>query len=194
MIVALTGGIGSGKTTVARLFETMGCVVYKSDEKAKELYYNSTVKRHVIELLGDKAYLQDDQLNKLFISDVIFKDKNKLEKLNAIIHPALALDFETFVKQQIPESIIIKESALIFETGLYKSFTDIVLVIAPIEQKIQRVMNRNLISKEEVEGRMQTQWTDEQKLPLANYIISNSDTDAIIPQVISVLKKIKNHA
>ena len=194
MIVALTGGIGSGKTTVAKLFETMGCVVYNSDERAKELYNIPEVKKQVIELLGDKAYLQDDKLNKLFISDVIFKDKNKLEKLNAVIHPALAIDFETFVKQQIPESIIIKESALIFETGLYKSFTDIVLVIAPIEQKIQRVMNRNLISKEEVERRMQAQWTDEQKMPLANYIISNSETDAIIPQVLSVLEKLKSHA
>ena len=80
MIVALTGGIGSGKTTVAKLFETMGCVVYNSDERAKELYNIPEVKKQVIELLGDKAYLQDDKLNKLFISDVIFKDKNKLEK------------------------------------------------------------------------------------------------------------------
>ncbi len=194
MIVALTGGIGSGKTTVAKLFEAMGCVVYNSDEKAKELYYIPEVKKNVVELLGDNAYLSDNTLNKIVVADVIFKDKNKLEKLNAIIHPALALDFEIFVKQQIPESIIIKESALIFETGLYKNFTDIVLVTAPIEQKIKRVMNRNLISKEEVEKRMQAQWTDEKKLPLANYIISNSDANTLIPQVLSVLSKLKNNA
>jgi dephospho-CoA kinase len=194
MIVALTGGIGSGKTTVAKLFETMGCVVYNSDERAKELYNIPEVKKQVIELLGDSAYLPNNKLNKEFISDVIFKDKNKLEKLNAIIHPALAIDFETFVKQQNSEGIIIKESALIFETGLYKSFTDIILVVAPLEQKIKRVMSRNLISKEEVENRMLAQWSDEQKLHLANYIISNSDTDAIIPQVLSVLEKLKSHA
>jgi dephospho-CoA kinase len=193
MIVALTGGIGSGKTTVAKLFETMGCVVYNSDERAKELYNIPEVKKQVIELLGDSAYLPNNKLNKEFISDVIFKDKNKLEKLNAIIHPALAIDFETFVKQQNSESIIIKESALIFETGLYKNFTDIILVVAPLEQKIKRVISRNLISKEEVEKRMHVQWTDEQKLPLANFIISNSDTDAIIPQVLGVLEKLKSH-
>lgn len=194
MIVALTGGIGSGKTTVAKLFETMGCVVYNSDERAKELYNNPEVKKQVIELLGVNAYSEDNKLNKIFVSDIIFNEKDKLEKLNAIIHPALALDFENFVKQQNSESIIIKESALIFETELYKKFTTIILVIAPLEQKIKRVMSRNLISKEEVDKRMQAQWTDEQKLPLANYVISNSETDALIPQVLSVIQKLKSNA
>jgi dephospho-CoA kinase len=194
MIVALTGGIGSGKTTIAKLFETMGCVVYNSDERAKELYNNPEVKKQVIELLGVNAYSEDNKLNKNFVSDIIFNEKDKLEKLNAIIHPALALDFENFVKQQNSESIIIKESALIFETELYKKFTTIILVIAPLEQKIKRVMSRNLISKEEVDKRMQAQWTDEQKLPLANYVISNSETDALIPQVLSVIQKLKSNA
>jgi dephospho-CoA kinase len=194
MIVSLTGGIGSGKTTIAKLFETMGCVVYNSDERAKELYNNPEVKKQVIELLGVNAYSEDNKLNKIFVSDIIFNEKDKLEKLNAIIHPALALDFENFVKQQNSESIIIKESALIFETELYKKFTTIILVIAPLEQKIKRVMSRNLISKEEVDKRMQAQWTDEQKLPLANYVISNSETDALIPQVLSVIQKLKSNA
>lgn len=194
MIVALTGGIGSGKTTIAKLFETMGCVVYNSDERAKELYNNPEVKKQVIELLGVNAYSEDNKLNKNFISDIIFNEKDKLEKLNAIIHPALALDFQNFVKQQNSESIIIKESALIFETELYKKFTTIILVIAPLEQKIKRVMSRNLISKEEVDKRMQAQWTDEQKLPLANYVISNNETDALIPQVLSVIQKLKSNA
>lgn len=194
MIVALTGGIGSGKTTVAKLFETMGCVVYNSDERAKELYNNPEVKKQVIELLGVNAYSEDNKLNKNFVSDIIFNEKDKLEKLNAIIHPALALDFQNFVKQQNSESIIIKESALIFETELYKKFTTIILVIAQLEQKIKRVMSRNLISKEEVDKRMQAQWTDEQKLPLANYVISNNETDALIPQVLSVIQKLKSNA
>jgi len=194
MIVALTGGIGSGKTTVANLFEKMGCVVYNSDERAKDLYNNPEVKKQVVELLGVNAYSVDNKLNKGVVSDFIFNEKYKLEKLNAIIHPALALDFDNFVKQQNPESIIIKESALIFETELYKKFTTIILVIAPFEQKIKRVMSRNLILKEEVYKRMEFQWTDEQKLPLANYVISNSETDALIPQVLSVIQKLKSNA
>ena len=192
MIIALTGGIGSGKTTIAKLFETMGCLIYYSDEKAKELYYDTEIKKRVIQLLGSDAYSASGSLNSTFIAGIIFKDKTKLESLNAIIHPALEKDFEIFVKQQPSERIIIKESALIFETDSYKKFKTIILVTAPLEQKIKRVMQRNKMPRENVEKRMSAQWPDEQKIPLANYIISNDDTEAVIPQVISVLKKIKS--
>ena len=192
MIIALTGGIGSGKTTIAKLFETMGCLIYYSDEKAKELYYQTEIKKRVIQLLGSEAYSANGSLNRTYIAEVIFKDKTALESLNAIIHPALEKDFEMYVNQQHPNCIIIKESALIFETDSYKKFKTIILVTAPIEQKIKRVMQRNIISRESVEKRMSTQWPDEKKIPLANYIITNSDTEAIIPQVISILKKIKS--
>ena len=192
MIIALTGGIGSGKTTIAKLFETMGCLIYYSDEKAKELYYDTEIKKRVIQLLGSDAYSANGSLNSTFIAGIIFKDKTKLESLNAIIHPALEKDFEIFVKQQSPDRIIIKESALIFETDSYKKFKTIILVTAPLEQKIKRVMQRNKMPRENVEKRMSAQWPDEQKIPLANYIISNNDTEAVIPQVISVLKKIKS--
>jgi dephospho-CoA kinase len=192
MIIALTGGIGSGKTTIAKLFETMGCLIYYSDEKAKELYYHFEIKKRVIQLLGSDAYSASGSLNSTFIAGIIFKDKTKLESLNAIIHPALEKDFEIFVKQQSPDRIIIKESALIFETDSYKKFKTIILVTAPLEQKIKRVMQRNKMPRENVEKRMSAQWPDEQKIPLANYIISNNDTEAVIPQVISVLKKIKS--
>lgn len=192
MIIALTGGIGSGKTTIAKLFETMGCLIYYSDEKAKELYYDTEIKKRVIQLLGSDAYSASGSLNSTFIAGIIFKDKTKLESLNAIIHPALEKDFEIFVKQQSPDRIIIKESALIFETDSYKKIKTIILVTAPLEQKIKRVMQRNKMPRENVEKRMSVQWPDEQKIPLANYIISNNDTEAVIPQVISVLKKIKS--
>jgi dephospho-CoA kinase len=192
MIIALTGGIGSGKTTIAKLFETMGCLIYYSDEKAKELYYDTEIKKRVIQLLGSDAYSANGSLNSTFIAGIIFKDKTKLESLNAIIHPALEKDFEIFVKQQSPDRIIIKESALIFETDSYKKIKTIILVTAPLEQKIKRVMQRNKMPRENVEKRMSAQWPDEQKIPLANYIITNDDTEAVIPQVISVLKKIKS--
>ena len=192
MIIALTGGIGSGKTTIAKLFETMGCLIYYSDEKAIELYYDTEIKKRVIQLLGSDAYSASGSLNSTFIAGIIFKDKTKLESLNAIIHPALEKDFEIFVKQQSPDRIIIKESALIFETDSYKKFKTIILVTAPLEQKIKRVMQRNKMPRENVKKRMSAQWPDEQKIPLANYIISNNDTEAVIPQVISVLKKIKS--
>ena len=192
MIIALTGGIGSGKTTIAKLFETMGCLIYYSDDKAKELYYDTKIKKRVIQLLGSDAYSASGSLNSTFIAGIIFKDKTKLESLNAIIHPALEKDFEIFVKQQPSERIIIKESALIFETDSYKKFKTIILVTAPLEQKIKRVMQRNKMPRENVEKRMSAQWPDEQKIPLASYIISNNDTEAVIPQVISVLKKIKS--
>lgn len=192
MIIALTGGIGSGKTTIAKLFETMGCLIYYSDEKAKELYYDTEIKKRVIQLLGSDAYSASGSLNSTFIAGIIFKDKTKLESLNAIIHPALEKDFEIFVKQQSPDRIIIKESALIFETDSYKKIKTIILVTAPLEQKIKRVMQRNKMPRENVEKRMSAQWPDEQKIPLASYIISNDDTEAVIPQVISVLKKIKS--
>ncbi|MBP6755725.1 MAG: dephospho-CoA kinase [Bacteroidia bacterium] len=192
MIIALTGGIGSGKTTIAKLFETMGCLIYYSDEKAKELYYHFEIKKRVIQLLGSDAYSASGSLNSTFIAGIIFKDKTKLESLNAIIHPALEKDFEIFVKQQSPDRIIIKESALIFETDSYKKFKTIILVTAPLEQKIKRVMQRNKMPRENVEKRMSAQWPDEQKIPLASYIIFNDDTEAVIPQVISVLKKIKS--
>ena len=191
MIIALTGGIGSGKTTIAKLFETMGCLIYYSDEKAKELYYHFEINKRVIQLLGSDAYSASGSLNSTFIAGIIFKDKTKLESLNAIIHPALEKDFEIFVKQQSPDRIIIKESALIFETDSYKKFKTIILVTAPLEQKIKRVMQRNKMPRENVEKRMSAQWPDEQKIPLASYIIFNDDTEAVIPQVISVLKKIK---
>lgn len=192
MIIALTGGIGSGKTTIAKLFETMGCLLYNSDEKAKDLYHQTEIKKRVIQLLGSEAYSANGSLNTTYIAEVIFKDKTALESLNAIIHPALEKDFEIFVKQQSPDRIIIKESALIFETDSYKKFKTIILVTAPLEQKIKRVMQRNKMPRENVVKRMSAQWPDEQKIPLANYIISNNDTEAVIPQVISVLKKIKS--
>ena len=194
MIVGLTGGIGSGKTTVARLFETMGCSIYNSDEKAKELYYNDSVKKQVINLLGNKAYLNEYEINKEYISKKIFSNTQLLQQINKIIHPTVKEDFIQFQSKHSPETLIIKETALLFETGIYKELDYSILVTAPVWLKIERVIKRNKVTKEDVEKRMLSQWSDERKTPLANFIIVNDNSQALIPQVLQILKKLKQHA
>ncbi len=193
MIVGLTGGIGSGKTTVARLLETMGCVLYNSDDRAKDVYFNDGVKADVIALLGAEAYSEKGELNKAHISGKVFSDQALLQQLNAIIHPAVKTDFEHFTAR-FSQRIIIKESAILFETGIYKDLEATILVTAPLHEKIQRVMARNHLSQDEVEKRMQAQWADEQKIPLADYVIGNANNQALIPQALDILTKLRKHA
>ena len=194
MIIGLTGGIGSGKTTVAHLFETLGCVIYNSDERAKDLYLNIEIKKQVIALLGKEAYTNDLKINKVYISQAVFSDKNILKQLNAIIHPAVKNDFKLFADSYPQETLIIKESALLFEENLYQQCRKTVLVISPLDLKIDRVMKRNAISKLDVEKRMLSQWTDEQKIPLADFIIINDDKKALIPQVLNIISQLKINA
>jgi len=194
MIIGLTGGIGSGKTIVAKLFETMGCIIYNSDERAKELYFNTDIKQQVIALLGKEAYINDIELNKVFIAQVIFSDKDKLQQLNAIIHPAVKQDFKSIVNQYSSETLIIKETALLFEENISKEVDVSILVTAPIELKIERVMKRSNLSRREVEKRMLAQWTDEQKKSLATYVINNDGKEAMIPQILAIIHQLKNHA
>lgn len=193
MIIGLTGGIGSGKTTVAKLFETMGCAVYNSDERAKELYFEPQVKQQVISLLGKEAYVSDQEIDKNYISKKVFGDTLLLHQLNAIIHPAVKTDFEQFVALFPQDKLIIKETALLFETGIYKDLDYNIIVTASLDVKIERVMKRSSVSKEEIEKRMHAQWTDEQKIPLANFTISNDPSNALIPQVLQIINKLKTH-
>lgn len=194
MIIGLTGGIGSGKTIVSKIFETMGCAIYNSDDRAKALYFNPVTKRAIIELLGNEAYLNASEINKSYISTKVFSDTNLLHQLNAIIHPAVKEDFIQFKNRLTPETIIVKESALLFETGIYKDLDYCVLVTAPLELKIERVMKRNSISKTDLEKRIQAQWTDEQKIPLAHAVITNDNIIPLIPQVTSIIKNLKSNA
>lgn len=192
MIIGLTGGIGSGKTTVAKVFEAMGGELYNSDERAKELYFNTEIKKQVVALLGAEAYVNNHTLNKDWIAKQIFSNADLLTQLNAIIHPAVKGDFEAFKQSLSPDKIIIKETALLFEANLQQQVDVSVLVTAPLALKIQRVMHRNNLNEQEIEKRLANQWTDEQKTPLANFIINNDGKNAIIPQVVACLKNIKD--
>ncbi len=192
MIVGLTGGIGSGKTTVAKLLEVMGCAIYNSDERAKEVYYEPDVKKQVIHLLGKEAYLTDHEINKTFISSKVFSDTDLLHQLNSIIHPAVKTDFIRFTDQFAAGKIIIKESAILFETGIYKDLDKTILVTAPVDVKMKRVMSRSSLTAEEVEKRIHAQWDDEKKSAMANFIINNDGSMALIPQALQIISILKN--
>ena len=172
MIVGLTGGIGSGKTTVAKFFEDLGVPVYIADEEAKKLMARSKViKRKLVHLFGEKAYV-NNVLNKPFIANIIFNDKSCLQKMNAIIHPRVARHFEKWVaKQNTP--YVIKEVAILFENGGHEKCDVVITVTAPKTIRLKRLLSRDNTTHEKIEAIMKNQWTDNQKLELSDYSIEN---------------------
>lgn len=192
MVVGLTGGIGSGKSTVAKLFEVLGVPVYNSDVRGKEMYYKPEVKEQVIRLIGTNAYDSEGKLDPAHISKIVFNDSNVLRKINSIIHPAVENDFKEFAKNNSDHQLVIMESALLFEAGIYKRLDKTILVTSPIELRIARVTARDGVTQEEVLKRISHQLPDEQKIPLSDFVIRNDEAEGLIPQVIAVFEKLKN--
>ncbi len=181
-IIGLTGGIGSGKTTVAKLFTELGVPVYNSDLQAKNLMQDSKeIRTAIIDLLGEESYALQ-KLNKKYIADKVFGDKELLQKLNAIVHPAVREDFISWVKKK-RTPYVIQEAAILFENNSYKIFDKIILVKAPKEARLERILARDNTSREEILARMENQWDDSKKIPLADYIIENTDLEETKLQV-----------
>lgn len=175
-IIGLTGGIGSGKTTVANIFSELGVPVYIADIEAKKLTNSSKViRRELTKLLGEEAYIKEG-LNRKYVADKIFNDKALLEAVNAIIHPAVAAHFKIWVAKQTG-TYVIKEAAILFENGSYQDFDKIILVTAPKELRIARVMARDNTTSAEIEKRMDNQWSDERKINLADFVIENIELE-----------------
>lgn len=188
-VIGLTGGIGSGKTTVAAMFTELGIPVYNSDEEAKKIMEASkTVKNGIIALFGKKAY-QDNKLNKTLLSDQIFQDKVLLKKLNSIVHPAVRDHFLSWVENQ-DAPYVVQEAAIIFENGKAESYDAIILVISPQSTRLKRVMKRDLTSKKQIMMRMENQWPDEKKIPLSNFVIQNKEKPKTWKQVQKVHRAI----
>jgi dephospho-CoA kinase len=192
MVVGLTGGIGSGKSTVAKLFEVLGVPVYNSDIRAKEMYYKPEVKEQVKRLLGTNAYDESGKLNVAHISKTIFGDSGVLQKVNGIIHPAVENDFKEFIQKHSKSKLILKESALIFEAGIYKKLDKTILVTSPLELRMARVQARDKITADEVIKRINHQLPDEEKGPISDFIIKNDEKTGLIPQVLDVFEKLKH--
>ena len=189
-IIGLTGGIGAGKTTVAKVFKALGIPVFNADEVAKELMHtNPVIKNQLLTTFGERVYLSSGALDKDYLAGIVFKDAYQLELLNAIVHPVTiqaAKDWEA--TQSAP--YVIKEAALLFEAGATDGLTAIIGVAAPLNLRIQRVMQRDACSKIEVEQRMRHQISDTIKLKLCDWVIDNNDQDLIIPQVLKIQEAI----
>lgn len=185
--IGITGGIGSGKTTVARVFEQLGIPVYHADYWAKEIMNTEPlVIERLKELFGKDIYDNAGKANRKRIAELVFADKNKLNELNSIIHPAVWLHGENWLKQHAGKPYILKEAAILFESGGNKDMDKVIMVSAPIEIRLERVMKRDNATREEVTARMANQWPDEQKIALSDFVIVNDDRQLVIPQVLEV--------
>ena len=188
-IVGLTGGIGSGKTTVANYFKALNVPVYIADNEAKALMNRSKViKRKLIKLFGDEAYV-DNTLNKPFIASQIFSNQDLLKKMNAIVHPKVAKHFSNWVKKQnVP--YVISEVAIIFENGSQGKYDYIITVVAPEQTRLNRVIKRDNSSEAKVKAIMNNQWTDQQKTEHSDFIINNTDLKDTKLQVENIHSKL----
>lgn len=188
-ILGLTGGIGSGKSTVAKVLQLHGMPLYEADKVAKDLYFIPSVKSKVIALLGEKAY-EKDTLNRSWIAQQVFNDADLLKSLNAILHPAVKDHFEDWISQQ-DSKWIVREAAILFESGSYRDCDAIITVAAPEQTRIERVVSRDRSSEEQVRSRITNQWTDEQRHAKSDYEILNFGNHLILPQIEKILSEIK---
>lgn len=186
-IIGITGGIGSGKSVAANILNSMGYPVYNSDDRAKILINkDSSLILKIKESFGN--VYNTEGLDRQKMANIVFNNPVKLALLNSIVHPAVGHDFDLWVDKQ-SSSLVFKEAAILFETGIYKTLDKVILVTCPLPIKIKRVMERDSVSQEDVENRMKNQWIDEQKIKLSDYVIDNSGNKLLIPQV----QKILNH-
>ena len=185
--IGITGNIGGGKTTVSKIFEVLGIPVFYADDEAKKVMVEDIILIGALKkAFGNDAYFDDGSLNRKHIASIVFSDEVQLAKLNSLVHPAVFRSFDNWVAQIKNAPYVIKEAALLFESTSYKMCDYSVMVTAPLELRIQRVIARDGLTRAEVESRDAKQFTEEKKIQLANYVIRNDDTQMVIPQVLEL--------
>ncbi len=183
--IGLTGGIGSGKSTVAKIFEVLGVPVYYADDAAKRLMNeDEDLKRQVKEQFGEEAY-KDGKLDRKYLGSIVFSSPEKLEALNKLTHPATIADAERWMKRQTT-SYAIKEAALIFESGAQQQLDYVIGVTAPAPLRILRTIQRDQVTREEVLARMDKQMDESIKMRLCDFILKNDEQELLLPQVIQL--------
>jgi len=190
--VGLTGGIGSGKTLASSIFEKLGVPVYYADTAARELMNSDAgLKGDIVSLFGDQAYGKDG-LNRQYLADSVFGDPVKLAGLNRLVHPAVRLDFKRWTAEQSGSPYVIEEAAILFESGASQEMNLSVLVYAPEELRISRVMKRDGVDREAVQRRMGHQLSEEEKMEKADFVLINDGKEMLLPQVVELHNKILN--
>lgn len=187
-LVGITGGIGSGKSTVCKVFEVLGVPIYYADDRGKQLLIeNKVLVEQVKSEFGMQSYTSDGELNRSYLADIVFSNPTKLEKLNNLVHPAVAQDFKMWVGSKGDYPYVLKEAALLFETTSYKSLNEVICVYASKKTRIERVLLRDLQrTLEQVEQIMAQQTSDGVRKRLSTYAIQNDSDSLIIPQVMNV--------
>jgi dephospho-CoA kinase len=183
--VGITGGIGSGKTTVTRLFSLLGAPVFYADDEAKKIFYQQDVIAKLVNLFGDEILDDHGKPERSAVAKHVFGNSEKLAQLNAIIHPAVARRFDDWLSSQ-DFPYIIKEAAILIESGSYKQLDRLILVTSPHDLKVQRIQRRSALSHEEIESRMAAQLSDAEKAMYAQYFIINDEMQMLIPQVLKI--------
>ena len=187
--VGITGGIGSGKSTITSLFHDLGVPIYNSDERAKWLLSNDVDLMDQIKILFGQESYSNNKLNRAHIANIVFQDNDMLKQLNAIVHPLVKIDFENWLLLQKKEPLVIKEAAILIESGAYKELDVLIVVLADKKTRIKRVINRDNVSKEEVEKRMETQISDSERLKFANFSVDNNTDQSNLKMQVGGLYK-----
>ena len=185
--IGITGNIGSGKTTVSKIFEILGVPVFYADDAAKKVMtHDPVLVGQLIDAFGAGSFFSDGALNRKHIADIVFKDETQLRLLNSLVHPAVFRAFDQWAANIKNAPYVLKEAALLFESDSYKMCDQTILVTAPLELRIKRVMQRDGLQRADILNRENKQFTEEKKKTLANFIIKNDDTELVIPQVLEL--------
>lgn len=191
--VGITGGIGSGKTTVCKVFKILGVPVYNADIEAKKILDNDEeVKANTLQVFGNEILGKNGFIERPQLAGIVFKDPEKLKHLNNIIHPAVARHFETWLETSQSANYILKEAAILFESNSNKMLDKIITVVAPTELRIKRAMERDNTKRETIEQRINNQMSDEEKVKRSNYVINNDEMELLIPQIIKIHQQLCN--
>ncbi len=190
--IGLTGNIGSGKTTVCKIFEILGVPVFYADLRARAIMGNQAVKEQIISIFGLKVAEKRGEINRKALAEVVFNDKTMLEKLNGIIHPLVREDYNQWILVQANPKYVIQEAAILFEAGLASRFHKVIVVAAPPDVRIDRVMKRDGVSRPEVLKRASNQFEQEVLISLADFVVHNNSKQLVIPQVLAIDSKLRN--
>lgn len=190
--IGITGGIGSGKSIICKVFELLGVPVFYADDEAKKLYHHNEVKANLVDKYGKEIYTTEGKLNREKLAQIIFSKPEELKYINSLIHPLVAVVYNQWCEKYKHLPYTLKEAAILFESGAYKEIDRVITVSAPKEIRIKRIMKRDNLTRAQIEERMNNQWTEEERLAKADFVIYNDEEHLVLAQIIDLHQKLIN--